>query len=205
MSLLIDPAPLSVSIGGREWGIHADFRTSILFEQLLLDNAITEETVVQLALNLYFPTLPDDINEAAKQMVSFFRCGKTPRKAKTTGQSSGNQRRLYDYEQDDALIYAAFRADYGIDLEAVDFLHWWKFKAMFDGLRPDNAICKIMEYRGADTKRMKGEQRTFYARMQRLYALQRPQEETERADALSEVLMAGGDVVSVLYSNFTKD
>lgn len=81
-------------------------------------------------------------------------------------------------------------------------LHWWKFKALFDALKPDNTICKIMEWRGADTKKMKGEQKIFYQRMQRLYALPRPREEREVLDEITQALIDGRNLPGTL-ENFS--
>lgn len=49
---------------------------------------------------------------------------------------------------------------------------------------------------------MTKEQRTFYSRMQRLYALPRSKKEKEQQDALIAALQSGGDV-SVLLDGGT--
>ena len=38
--------------------------------------------------------------------------------------------------------------DYQIDLETVDYLHWWKFRMLFDGLSGDTEIKQRIMYRG---------------------------------------------------------
>ncbi|WP_242840658.1 Gp15 family bacteriophage protein [Clostridium hydrogeniformans] len=40
---------------------------------------------------------------------------------------------------------------YGADLQNVEYLHWWKFKA----LKEDNEIFKIMGYRYMDLGKIK--------------------------------------------------
>ena len=42
MSLLIDNAPKSVNIDGAEVEINSDFRTAILFEQMMFDDDFPE-------------------------------------------------------------------------------------------------------------------------------------------------------------------
>lgn len=186
MSLLIDRSPVSVEISGRKWKINADFRTSILFEMLQMDWSVPDDLKLIRALELYYPDVPTDIPSAVEKMIWFYRCGKNPRQNIGGG---GRLVKIYDYEQDDSYIYAAFLADYGIDLESISFLHWWKFKALFDSLRSENTFCKIMEFRAADTSRMKGEQKTFYQKMKRMYALRRPKEEQDKLDEIAETLM----------------
>lgn len=194
MSLLIDAAPTAVEIGGRDWEIRSDFRISIQFEQLMLDAAVPDDLKLGLALELYYPVPPTDPLAAAERALWFYQCGRPAgRSGKAGGHDPG---RVYDYDQDDAQIYAAFMADYGIDLEACD-LHWWKFRALFDGLAPDNLICRIMEWRAADVKAMKGEQRAYYRRMQKLYALRRPAAEQAKLDEIGRALMGDGNLTGL--------
>ena len=98
---------------------------------------------------------------------------------------------VYDFEYDAEYIFAAFMAQYKIDLSETD-MHWHKFRALFLGLGEDNKICKIMEYRAMDLTQIKNkEQKAFYRRMKRLYRLpdMRTEEEKEvdMISALSEV------------------
>lgn len=188
MSLLIDPAPLEVEIGGRPWPINSSFRVSLLFEQLMLDSTVEERDKAPLALSLYYPRQPPDLDGAVRALMWFYRCGRGP-----DGPAGGQGKRLYDYDQDDALIFAAFWEAYGLDLEAAE-LHWWKFRALFDALPPDCLICKVMGWRGADTGKMKGKEKEFYQKMQRLYALKRPAAEQEKLDAIAAILMDGGEL-----------
>ena len=55
------------------------------------------------------------------------------------------QEQIDDYDEfDNDLIYSAFKDQYSIDLQEIEYLHWWKFKAMFDALKDDNKIVEIM-------------------------------------------------------------
>jgi len=62
-----------------------------------------------------------------------------------------NSIKIVDFSQDSGYIYASFMSDYGIDLlEQHDRLHWWKFRALFDGLSEKSIIKKIMQIRAAE-------------------------------------------------------
>ena len=37
----------------------------------------------------------------------------------------------------------------------VDYMHWWKFRALLDGLRDDTEIKRRMYYRSVDTSKIK--------------------------------------------------
>lgn len=194
MNLLLDLAPQSVEIGGHSYEFDADFRNCIRFESLMFDPEIDDDSRGMFALNLFYPKIPEDIPVAFQKIIQFYSAGQKEKKHS----GSGSQKRIYSFEYDADYIFAAFMADYHIDLNEIDFLHWWKFRALFAGLKPDNLICKIMEYRSADTKSMKGEQKKFYEKMQRQYALPLPKAEQDKLDQISNVLMHGGNVSEVL-------
>ena len=185
-------------LNGQAWDIRTDFRIALQFESLMLDRSLAAREKVILAINLFFPKLPPSPLEALDSIRWFYACGKGDESQ--SGSVTKAAKRIYDYDYDDAYIFAAFLSDYGIDLEAVPHLHWWKFKALFDALKPDNTICKIMEWRGADTKKMKGEQKIFYQRMQRLYALPCPREEREVLDEIAQALIDGRNLPGTLES-----
>ena len=65
----------------------------------------------------------------------------------------------FDYEQDANLIYAAFYATYGISLTTVEFLHWWEFLALFEGLPEDTLIKRVMYWRTVNLSQLPKEER----------------------------------------------
>ncbi|MEG2020649.1 MAG: bacteriophage Gp15 family protein [Oscillospiraceae bacterium] len=193
MSLLIDGAPTTVDIDGKPYCINTDFRVAILFEQLMQEPNLSDGQKISQALTLYFPEIPHNISIAIDKLVWFYRCGKETHAQHGTT----NAAPVYSLEQDGEYIYAAFLKDYGIDLEA-QTLHWWKFEALISSLNSDNLFCKIIEWRSADTKKLKGEQRAFYLKMKRLYALKHPQINSSADDALANALQNGDDVSKYL-------
>ena len=194
MNLLLYRVPQSVVSGGHSYEFDADFRNCIKFENLMFDPEIDDDSRGALALNLFYPVIPGDISAAFQEIIWFYAAEQ--KEASHSG--SGSQKRIYSFEHDADYIFAAFMADYRIDLNEIGFLHWWKFRALFAGLKPDNLICKIMEYRSADTKSMKGEQKKFYEKMQRQYALPLPKAEQDKLNEISDALMHGGNVSEVL-------
>ena len=78
-------------------------------------------------------------------------------------------------------------------------LHWWKFKAMFQGLKSDNRIVEIMGYRAMEIpSKMSREQKEFYRKMKKQYAIPLPKSEREKLSAIEEALLHGGDVSKLL-------
>ena len=85
------------------------------------------------------------------------------------------------------MIYTAFLDQYGLDLNETDYLHWCKFKAMFEGLKSDNKICEIMGYRAIDVSKIKDkEEKKRYKKLQREYALPDDRTEEEKEQDFAE-------------------
>lgn len=172
-NIIVDRPPVTVEIDGVQWTINSDFRTGILFEQLINDRDVGDQERLALALQLYYPTIPDNIQEAVNQLVWFYRCGEnppSPTTSETARRTSRQNRRVVDYDVDSGLIFAAFMTDFRIDLTKAR-LHWWIYHSLFECLSEDNRVVKIMLYRGVDLKSIDKGQRNFYARMQRKYQL----------------------------------
>ncbi len=198
MNLLTDALPEAVTVAGTVYPIRTDFRVSVEFELLAQDPAVQEKDKVLRALDLYYPQIPKDIQVACGQLIWFYRCGKQEAQD-GDGEDSGDGRKVYDFEHDADYIYAAFLEQYGIDLTKAKHLHWWKFRAMFRGLDDNCEFVKIMGYRGMKIpSKMPKEQKAFYRRMKRIYALPLPEKEQQKNDAITEALMNGGDVSSLL-------
>lgn len=178
MSLIINKLPLEVN--GKS--INTDFRISILFELLMQDKKIQSELKITKALQLYYPNLKQitDVEKAIEDMLWFYRCGKELANSNKGNNRNNNQ--IYSYEFDDNYIYSAFLQQYNIDLQDIKYMHWWKFKALFDGLNENTEIVKIMGYRSVNLSKIKDtERRNYYKKMKKLYALpdMRSQEEKD--------------------------
>ena len=198
MNILIDIVPHTVKIEGIEYEINSDFRFGILFELLMQDSTIGEKEKILMALELYYPEIPKNINEAIEKILWFYKCGKDVTSAK--GNSKGSRTtQIYSFEYDDDYIYAAFMDQYGIDLQDTEYLHWWKFKAMFKALKEGNEIVKIMGYRSMDLSKIKDkDQKDYYKKMQKLYEIPVSKNEKEKLDEINNILLNGGDISKVL-------
>lgn len=167
MNLLVDKLPTDYE--GLK--IDTNFRSFILFELLMQDNELKEEEKIYLSINLFYKEPPQDLKKAIEGILWFYRCGEEEKKV---GKSGGESRKkqIYSYEYDAKLIYSAFLDQYGVDLNEINYLHWFKFKALFEGLKSDNKICEIMSYRSIDLNKIKDkDERKKYRKLQREFAL----------------------------------
>lgn len=166
--------------------IRDDFRESIKFELLMQDNKLDDKTKVALALKLYYPEIPNKIEKAIEDMLWFYQCGKETKTGRK--ERNNNTKQIYSYEFDDEMIYSAFMYQYGIDINSIEYLHWWKFKAMFEGLNKENKIVEIMGYRAMDLSKIKDkEEKKRYKKLKEIYKLpdMRTQEQKEEDFAMA--------------------
>ena len=198
MNILVDLLPTKIEIDNKKYEINSDFRTSVLFELLMQDDSVKKEDKIFMALQLYYPVIPKNFNEAIEQMLWFYRCGKDITKSKGNGKGK-SVTQIYSFDYDDDYIYAAFMDQYGIDLQDIKYLHWWKFKAMFKSLKEDNEIVKIMGYRSMDLSKIKDkEQKAYYKKMQEMYKIPISKDEENKLKEIEEALLNGGDLSKLL-------
>lgn len=190
MNIILDELPETVMVNGSSYFIDTDFRTFIIFEKIILDpNLEAKEKVGRMLELCYTEGIPEDIQSACDAIFDMYRCG-APQKGEHAQQKNGNvtirQKRIFDYEIDAPYIYGAFLAQYGIDLNEIEYLHWWKFQALFKSLNSSNKIVEIMSYRMQDLGEIENDkERNRIARLQRIYAL--PQNFTQE----EKIAMAG--------------
>ena len=191
MNILIDKLPNNYE--GLK--IDTNFRSFILFELLMQDGELSYEDKIKLSLNLFYKGIEfknvNEVKKAINGILWFYTLGKNDDKnnKKTKKEENSKQKAIYSYEYDANLIYSAFLSQYGLDLNEVDYLHWWKFKSLFEGLNDDNRICEIMGYRAIDLSKIKDkDQKDHYKKLKNKFALpdNRSEEEKEQdfADSL---------------------
>lgn len=144
----------------------------------------------------YGGNIPADIPQAARAAIGFYahKDAQIPEMGENTQAEQGTSSRskqIYSFTHDAPLICAAFLAQYGIDLTKAD-LHWWLFRALFEGLTDENKICKVMEIRSVDLSKIKDkEQKAHYRRLKRIYRLPdlrcAEEQEADMINALSAV------------------
>lgn len=205
MSLLTSKLPTNISIDDIKFEINSNFRNSILFEELILNEDISKEEVQNKAIQLYYkqPIIQSYRPLALQGIIWFYSCGRSEEETTSRKEHYNNIKSsdIYSFKYDDEYIYSAFLDQYGIDLQDIDYLHWWKFKAMFKSLKSDNKIVEIMGYRSMDLNSIKDkEQKAFYKKMQDIYRLPEiiNKDELEKQKALEEALLNGGDLSSIL-------
>ena len=187
-NIILDKLPLYTPDGLK---IRTNFRESIKFELLMQDRNVSDEDKIKMALNLYYcePQKIQNIEQAIKNILWFYKCGKEDKNVdKNNEENNIKNKQIYSYEFDAEYIYSAFMEQYNIDLNNIEYLHWWKFKALFLGLSEENVLfTKIMGYRAMNLSKIKDkEMKKHYKKMQKIYALPDMRSEEEKENDFAE-------------------
>lgn len=169
-NLLVDSLP-SKTIHGLE--INTDFRVSILFELLMQDSNLSKREKISRALDLYYENIQiENIEIAIEDMLCFYAMKTSFAQIDSMKKSKSGDKKIYDFEYDDKYIYHAILVDAGVDLQDVKYMHWWKFKTLFDNLSENTQFVKIMMYRAIDLSKIKDKDtKEHYKKLKKLYAL----------------------------------
>lgn len=175
MNILLTKLPQSIKIDSQEYTVKTDFRAWIEFE-IEFQKTSNLERKLDLIFNMFKirPVVKnaDEFNCLIEEIIKFYNCGEKINNEKGNENNSSGPL-IYSFKNDHFHIYTDFLRFYSIDLNEVEYLHWWKFRQMFIELPEDSKIKTIMMYRSIKiTSKMSPEHRQFYAKMKRIYALE---------------------------------
>lgn len=140
-------------------------------------------------LRLWFPgPCPENTAETVEAVNRFYR-----RRDEPAAPDTPEGPRAFDFRQDAAVIYAAFRGKYGIDLTEAR-LHWWQFMALLEGLYTYGFSDRV-GFRVADLSGLSAKQRTELLKKRRQFAIPEPKKTAQgHLTALDEIIKRhGGD------------
>lgn len=155
--------PIYVIVEGGLYLVLTDFRHWARVESTILDSEITDRQKETFLLSSFLPAIgagqislqtgyPFPIEAGLRSLMDFYSCGDDKPddekdKEEKPKPEEKHTERIYDFRHDIALIYASFRSAYGLDLSRESSMHWWLFRALFDGLPPESSIKTLMRAR----------------------------------------------------------
>lgn len=183
-NIMLDPLPEDWNGYPIDW----DFRTGIQITQCLSDNALSDMEKRYTAISLLFPDESNrpstvDAMEAVNWFLNDFNHDRHGKKAGTA--------KVMDFDVDQWRIYAAFKQQYGIDLNEVS-LHWFVFMGLLSNLEECNFTNVIDIRQKKITPKMSREEKKAITEAKKVYALgtsEKPLTSAEKeqdAEALAE-------------------
>lgn len=161
-NVLLDPLPTD----WRGYPIDTDFQTGIMISQCLADESLNEQEKFETAVRLLFPSAcppPQELQEALKWFLNGFDHDNH------TGEKS-SETLVMDFDIDQWRIYAAFRSQYGIDLNK-DKLHWFVFMGLLANVE-ECSFTRVMDIRQKKiTPKMSREEKESLKRSKRIFQI----------------------------------
>ncbi|MBQ8171768.1 MAG: hypothetical protein IJZ95_07270 [Oscillospiraceae bacterium] len=156
--------------------IRTDFRIGMQISEVLNDVNLAEPEKMYKAYELLYGSgVPSDRETAIGGLQWFMRGGEE----ENDNSHSDGKPPVFDFEQDNRLVYSAFRARFGIDLTR-ERLHWFAFLAMLSDLG-GCSLSEVMSIRSTDLSKLSGEQQKHYAELKERYKIQQPLSDAEQA------------------------
>lgn len=154
-NLLTDTLPTTLTLDGKKYPIHTDFRRWIIVTELFSDDDVPAGVKAGLAGEILFsgenPVSASGgvrlYAELVREISRFISCGRNTENS----EKSANAERVFDFTADSERIYAAFMQVYGIDLcDPSVTLHFLKFMALLRSLPRDTEFMRVIELRCTD-------------------------------------------------------
>lgn len=125
---MIGVLPKSLTVGGRELKINADFRAVLATIQAFNDPELSDEEKMYVTLNNIYlrpnAIKTEDLQEAVDKAFWFIDCGNL-KKSKNEGIKT------FDWEHDESILFPAINKVAGREVRELPYLHWWTFLGYF--------------------------------------------------------------------------
>lgn len=189
MNVLLDTFPNKIEVNNKIYEIDSDFRNCLKIMLAFEDPELSlmEKNYIMCDLLYNEKIREGDEEEACKQAVKFLDCGE----GKNDNESmEDNGVRLYSFKKDAKYIYNAIKVTHKIDLETIEYMHWWKFVYMFLDLDKDCFFNQIVYLRRQMSKgKLTKEEKQIWVEMRKILDLNYEEEQDESE---FEILLKSG-------------
>ena len=140
-----DLLPKSLEINGRWYEIRSDYRDIREIMIAMMDVELSDNERAEVVLTIFYPGLDEmpheDYQEAINKLLWFINCGTEEKK------DSRKQPILVDWEKDFRYMVSPINKVVGTEIRALDYMHWWTFKAAWDEMDSECLYAQILRIR----------------------------------------------------------
>lgn len=158
---MIGELPETVNIDGVEHEVRTDYRDILTILVASNDPDLKESEKAVVALTIFYKDIAfindSNMQEAITKMNRFIDCGEDGL------ENAPTSIRLFDWEQDEQIIFSAVNKVAGHEVRNDNYLHWWTFIAYYTEIGEGTfaTIVSIRDKR-AKGKRLDGFEKSFY-------------------------------------------
>ncbi len=176
---MIGGLPETLTVGGREYPIRTDYRDVLQVLEAFSDEELEhiEKWIVAVYLLFEDFSCADDVleavedgfdlGEAVEQISWFLSVGKLEEKDRDAP--------LYDWKQDEQMIFAAVNKVAGREVREADYMHWWTISGYVNSVDKDDFWTFVISIRDKLNKKKKLEknEREFLNKNRELVILEK--------------------------------
>lgn len=191
MNPLIQKLPTAVKVDGLRYEINSDFRNCLKIITAFEDSELLPQEKQLIMLKLLFgDNIPPDLEQACRVGIKFLNCGEEIEESKESAACGG---RLYSFEKDARFIFTAINQTHGIDLESIDYMHWWKFCWLFMDLKEDCFFSRMIYLRQQKKKgKLTPEEWRVWKAAENIFDLGKDDEDDETMKEFLKAWQGGG-------------
>lgn len=176
MNVLTDKFPTKINVNNKVLRINSDFRNCIkIIEAFEDDELFDEEKYLILIKRLYTDEVKEeDLEQAIIKGIKFLDLGEE------NENNEENVKRLYSFSKDDSYIYTGIRQSHNIDLNSIEYLHWWNFVYLFLDIGQDCMFNQLVYYRKRKNEgKLTKDEKKVYISMRKILDLDYEEENEE--------------------------
>ena len=141
--------PTKIEVNGHYYDINTDYRTALACLKAINDKTITdlERLYAIEGLLIDDPVPPEDEEILKEKMAIYLRCG--------SEKNTSDEEIDMDYFKDEAIIKTSIRQCYHLNLNEIDYMHWWEYNELISGLTNESVLSRTRELRTYDLNQIK--------------------------------------------------
>lgn len=182
MNVLVNEFPTKVRLDKEIYELNTDFKVGLNIMLLYEDKTLNdyEKTDIMLEL-LYKKEIPIELRETAiEKAILFLNAGDSKKDSNNDEEYDIKPKRVYSFTKDAKYIYSAIKKSHGIDLENIEYLHWWKFVYYFLDLDEKSFFSQMIYLRNQKNKgKLTKEEKVVYANLEDVLELENNEQYTE--------------------------
>lgn len=154
---MIGRLPMSVDVEGVAHKIRTDYRDILTIFEAFTDNELTDHEKWSVAVTIFYEQIPSNLEEAIKQFTWFINRGGEEK------QENRPSKPLYDWEQDEQMIFQAVNKVAGKEVRELEYMHWWTFLGLFSEIG-ESLFLNVVNIRNKKNKgnNLEKHEREFY-------------------------------------------
>lgn len=183
MNKIYNKFPTKIKIDNEIYDINSDFRNCLKIIMAYEDKNLTELEKAYILLKRLYLQTPTNVEKAIEKGIYFLDCAKEYR----SDRDEPSMARVYSFNKDYSYIYSAMKQTHNVDLESINYLHWWKFVFLFMDVNKDCTFSYLVSLRDKKNKgKLDKEEKKIWGQLREIVDLDYTQEEEEKDDFLKK-------------------